>query len=226
MADIIYPEPTWTTPQNTVCSISYLRDFGVTPYILMGVFLRLLQYHFSSVANISSPYLANSIWSEDEETSKLVIKTGSVTNGNNVSQIPAIYVGMTSVRATKMGVLVGDSTPLARSSNGYLNKRDHHKMLAGGARILCISKSQDEAFLMAEEIFYRMMTYAPKIRDDIGVGAFNVSEFSPAKPTRIYGGEEVFFASVVLKWDNLHKWSLVAEAPSIKRLHMQHTTNI
>ena len=226
MADITYTEPTWDIPQNTVCGISYLRSFSITPYILMGVFLRLLQYHFSSVLNISSPYLQYSLWDPDPESTKIHIGTGSSVDRNVVSGMPAIYIGMDNTKSTRMSVLVGDSTPLVNNSNGFMGKRDHQKLLSGGARILCISKNQDEAFLMAEEVFYRMMTYAPKIREDIGVGSFGVDNFSAAKPTRIEGGEEVFFASVMVKWENMHKWSLVAEAPTIKRLHTQQTVTI
>ena len=228
MAQQTYNEPVWgTTPQPTFCVISYLHAFGIMPFIMLGVLTNLLRYQFMSTDNLASPYMKHLIWAADPETTKITIIPGMDTDLNHVSANPRIHIILDPTKTRRVGALTGDSTPLAANEHGYVGRRDYNKYLTAGARIICLSQVESESQLMCEEVFSRMLVYAPKIREDIGVGMFKVDGMYPPKSkTDREAGVKVFYSTVQVSWETLYKWSLVAEAPTIKRLYQQHTVSV
>jgi hypothetical protein len=57
-----YPEPKWCTPQDVNEGCSSLVATGPSPMVLTGVFIRLIQYHFSDPNNIQNENLKGYIW--------------------------------------------------------------------------------------------------------------------------------------------------------------------
>lgn len=62
-----YPEPEWCLPQEALEPCSSFWFVGPSPFSLSGVFLRLLQYHFSDPANIEEPLLKDYIWTPSDK---------------------------------------------------------------------------------------------------------------------------------------------------------------
>lgn len=225
MAQVTYSEPTWGDPQLTYCEPSYLHALGVTPFIMLGILTQLIRYQFSTVDNIINPYLQNLIWTADRETTKVTVVPGQDVDLDTVSPGPRVHILLDPVRSNRMGALTGDSMPVGANQFGYVGRRDYQRLLMSGARIVCVSSSEVESQLMGEEVFNRMMVYAHKIREDIGVGMFKVdSLYPPRAKERPEKGIKVFFSTVQVNWDSMYRWSLVAEAPTVKRLYQrQHT---
>jgi hypothetical protein len=66
MADITYEEPKWCLSQPAEDACSTIASTGPTPFILTGVIVRLLQYHFSDPNNITKPHLKGYVWTPEE----------------------------------------------------------------------------------------------------------------------------------------------------------------
>jgi hypothetical protein len=69
-----FPEPEWCIPQEALEPCSSFWYAGPSPFSLSGVFLRLLQYHFSTPDNIEEPLLKEYIWTPSD---KGCISTGT-----------------------------------------------------------------------------------------------------------------------------------------------------
>ena len=62
----IFEEPTWGVSQDTEPDRSAFCTLGPSPFLLTGVFIRLLQYHFSDPNNIDNPTLIDYTWSPNK----------------------------------------------------------------------------------------------------------------------------------------------------------------
>jgi len=62
-----FPEPEWCIPQEALEPCSSFWYVGPSPFSLSGVFLRLLQYHFSDPRNIEEPLLKDYIWTPSDK---------------------------------------------------------------------------------------------------------------------------------------------------------------
>lgn len=63
-----FPEPEWCIPQEALEPCSSFWYVGPSPFSLTGVFLRLLQYHFSDPNNIEEPLLKDYIWTPSDSS--------------------------------------------------------------------------------------------------------------------------------------------------------------
>lgn len=77
MASTTYPEPTWCVSQDAFEDCSSIASSGPTPFILTGVLVRLLQYHFSDANNITKPQLKGYIWTDSSQ--------GCISNAGEVA---------------------------------------------------------------------------------------------------------------------------------------------
>lgn len=65
MAIIEYPEPEWGQCQPVEEACSSLVTTGITPYILKGIVIQLLRFHFGDCDNIINPALKGFMWCGD-----------------------------------------------------------------------------------------------------------------------------------------------------------------
>jgi hypothetical protein len=70
-----FEEPTWCEPQEALSDCSSLVYTGPTPFIMTGIFVRLLQYHFSDPDNIMHPALKGYTWTNSSG--------GCISSGGN-----------------------------------------------------------------------------------------------------------------------------------------------
>lgn len=78
-----FPEPEWCIPQEALEPCSSFWYVGPSPFSLSGVFLRLLQYHFSTPDNIEEPLLKNYIWTPSD---KGCLPSGNIEEGSSAEE--------------------------------------------------------------------------------------------------------------------------------------------
>jgi hypothetical protein len=81
-----FPEPEWCITQEALEPCSSFWYGGPSPFSLSGVFLRLLQYHFSTPDNIEEPLLKEYIWTPSD---KGCISTGTPEEGSSAEESSA-----------------------------------------------------------------------------------------------------------------------------------------
>lgn len=228
----IYPEPTWGTPQLAIEPASSLCASGITPFILTGILVRLLQYHFSDPNNIVRESLHYLRWYrecadgivDDSGTAlqRLYIDVGYQLNLANAEQRPGIFVKREPVTTRRISIEQGDSvTTHIKSRIGSFQGKIFQKILEGAFSLICIGTSGAEADLLGEEVFDRMLYFAPKIEEDIRIGMFTVKSLSEVQELT-NGAKKAYYTVVRLEWASHRRWTLVAEAPILKRIRMTY----
>ena len=231
-APVRYPEPTWGTPQLAVEPASSLCASGITPFILTGIIVRLLQYHFSDPNNIVRESLHYLRWYRDCEESivddngyklhRLHVDVSYQLDLARAEQRPGIFVKRENVKTRRIGVEKGDSvTTHIKERIGSFQGKIHQKILTGNFSIICLADSGAEADLLGEEVFDRMLFFAPLIEDDIRIGQLQVESLSDVKENNS-GANKSYYTVVRLNWATHRRWAIVAESPILKRVRMTY----
>lgn len=223
MAIVLLDEPVWGDSQLVEDDCSSLVSSGVTPYVLTGILIRLLRYHFADSNNISIESLRGLTWKEDCAESSMHIGAGYEFTPGVVQQRPAIYVKREAVSSKQVGLLKGDSTVTALNQiTGLFEGSKHQKQLQGVFSLICVGTLGLEAELIGEEVYYRMLHFAPKIQDDIRVSSFRVRSLSEIKTIKNTPGQ-LYYTVVAIDWNLIHRWRIVPIAPVLKRTHLGYT---
>ena len=77
-----------------------------------------------------------------------------------------------------------------------------------------------EAELLGEEVFMRMLRFAPVIRKDIGLGLLQVESLSELQSMQKGAKGHYYTVQVNIRWSHMVRWSLIADAPVLKRLSL------
>lgn len=213
MALITYPEPTWTTSQDAVPPMSRLRTLLPTPLILTGVIMNLMRLHFADTDNLENALLTPLQWHPDARQTRIYIDASENQRLDVVESVPSVYVKRADVTVERIGIGKDDV-----SVSGSSSRPLYQKKLDGIFRIEIESRVKLEAEMLAIEIFMRMLRFAPVIREDIGLGLFQVRSLSEVRAFSKGANATVFRAQVSLGWAHTARWSIVADAPMIKRL--------
>jgi len=228
---ILYPEPIWTTSQPAYEPCSALAATGTTPFILTGILIRLLQYHFSDPANIINPSLRIYRWKEN--CNEAIVGPDNVPlvgihvgvsyefNPAGVQQRPAVYVKREPITVQRVAVFKGDrSVPAVSEVSGVYQGARYQKTIDGRFSLIVIATSGTEADLLGEEVFYRMLYFAPIIMDDIRIGQFTVEGMSEVKDLDGQDGTKSYYVVVSIYWAQIVRWAAIAETPILKRLRL------
>jgi len=255
---VIIEEPCWTSvdkAQRTSVPCSSTVATGMRPYIITGMIIQLLKYHFSDPNNIMTGELEGLLWSDvaacqtvEENTSDSSGSSGSACaedqpepapansrtlwiGGNHDlnlgmgSQRPGIFVKREKVSTKRVTNQKGDATVSSvQQSEGIVRGKKYLKELTGRFSIICVGLSGAEAELLGEEVFYRMLYYAPKIEDDFPLGRFSVNGLTEVTKLDAGAGEptNAYSAIVQLSWGLIETWRLVSEAPLLKRTSLNY----
>jgi hypothetical protein len=281
MAVIEYPEPTWGQCQPVEEPCSSLVSTGITPYIIKGIVLQLLRFHFGDCDNILNPALKDFIWCGDSrdqshcdfdgdgepdggattpgvphcdgdsdngtgacatgpiiepdpddpnseprypepvgEGCNLFIGGSGDLNFSQVGARPAIFVHLSSTSNKRVTALKGSSYPAAKNAvTGQVDGSKHANQLKGSVKIIVITTDQATTELLASEVFYNMLHYAPIIEDKFRISRFSCTNLNEA--TKVSQGEQTtgWQAVVNIVWDQIHTWALKQEAPLLKRFY-------
>lgn len=229
---IVIPEPDWGTPQLAVEPCSSLVASGITPFILTGILVRLLQYHFSDPDNIVRESLRYLRWNRDctetildengEPLQRLYINVSYQLDLANAEQRPGIFVKREPVTTRRIAAEKGDSvTTHIKQEVGSFQGKIYHKILEGAFSLICIGNSGAEADLLGEEVFDRMLFFAPMIEDDIRIGQFAVNALSEVQELK-NEAKTSYYTVVRIQWASHRRWALTAIAPVLKRIRMTY----
>jgi hypothetical protein len=209
---------------------------GISPFVLTGILVRLLQYHFSDPANIIHDSLRRYRWKADCNE-VIVAPDGTALGGiyvgvsyeftpAMVQQRPGLFVKREPLTASRVSALKGDSTVVhIKGQTGVYQGTEHQKQLAGRFSIICAGANGAEADLLGEEVFYRMLYFAPLIKEDIRIGYFAVESLSEVKDLE-NDGVHAFYTVVGIAWADVPRWAVVPETPVLKRLHWTATATV
>ena len=215
MAMVTYPEPTWTVSQDATPATSRLRTLTPTPVVMLGVMVRLLQMHFVDANNIESTLLKNLLWHPDAKQTRIMIDGSTNYRADVVESSPTIYVKRSALSISRVGVGEDDVAVQGSSSTPL-----HQKRVDGIFRIQISSRVPMEAELLGEEVFMRMLRFAPVIRKDIGLGLLQVESLSELQSMQKGAKGHYYTVQVNIRWSHMVRWSLIADAPVLKRLSL------
>lgn len=229
----VLPEPEWTTPQHARESCSSLVASGITPFILTGILVRLLQYHFSDPNNIARESLQYLRWrrrcneaivnDEEQALSNLHIGVSYQMDLASASQRPAIFVKREPVETRRVSQEKGDAVTTHMSSDlGVLQGKKYQKILEGAFSLVCLGNSGAEAELLGEEVFDRMLYFAPKIEDDIRIGQLTVKRLGAVQQVKAKEPRTGFYTNVRIQWAAHRRWILAAQTPVLKRIQFTY----
>ena len=234
-----FPEPEWGIPQEAYERASSFEAGGPNPFILSGVFQRLVQYHFSSSCNIEEHLLKEYIWtpssqcckvSDGEDSgegasqaippSRLLIKQSYSMLGPEVQQIPTILIKREPFGTDRISFQ--DASLPGLNNKGVYEGRTHQVNIQGKHSIICKGGSGAEAELLGQEIFYRMLHYQQVIKKDFRLGHLMTRGVSDVK-TRNDESRPTFYTVVSIEWAYVYRWLVIPESPIVKRVAFGYT---
>jgi len=215
MAVIAYPEPTWGVSQQAVPERSRLRTLTPTPVILTGVMVNLLRLHFVDASNIENTLLSYLLWHPDVRQTRIYIDSSENKRKDVVESVPNIYIKRGAVSAERIGVGVDDAAVHGSSSEPLYQKK-----VGGIFSIRIESRVPMETEMLGNEVFLRMLRFAPVIRRDIGLGLFQVASLSEVQAMTGKAEGTLYVAVVAVNWSHVVRWSVVEDAPVLKRLSL------
>ena len=155
-------------------SISTLCTAGLTPRVISGLLIRLLQNHFSSADLIMDPKLQQYLWTQNSLTSKIRIIPNANFDPKSAGQYPAVIVGRGALESKRF--VMNDRTQLASGDaeaqmKGYARyTRFHHVSFT----ITVISEALGEADDLATEVFDTLTYLSPVMTEKLPFHDFQV----------------------------------------------------
>jgi len=235
----VYPEPVWTFPQEALEPCSSFFYVGPSPFSLTGVFLRLLQYHFSTPDNIEEPLLKDYIWSpsdkgclpttdygasSSEESSvasqvvpgsRLLIRTSYSQDPAAAQQLPGLYVKREAFYTEGISLL--DRSLPGLNSRGVYEGTEHQVNVIGAHSLICRGGSGAEADLLGQEVYFRMLHYQQVIKKDFQLGRLQAKSVSEVRQ-QPEQAKSAYYSVVRMEWAYVYRWLVIPEAPILKRL--------
>jgi len=215
-----FPEPTWAAAGQTVDQdSSALLSLKASGLRITGMLIRLLQMQFSSATNITNPQLRSLVWTEDPATAKVYI-AASYSRQETDGTRPALFVRRQPVTASEMGLrptVAGGPFPDQVTGPAYAAS------LSGQHNIICEGRTGDQAEALAEEVFYRMLMFAPVIQDDLRLSRFTVPGYSDIKERTQGEGKQAvksFFSIVTIAWSTILQWNLTEQSPPFRQMYL------
>ena len=237
-----FDEPTWGLSQDTVPDASAFCRLGPSPFILTGVFVRLIKYHYSDANNIDNPVLKGYIWTsnqscDDQEqvivnpdtgqdetitvpASNLLVGTNFGEDFDAANTRPAIFVR----RETFQTVPVANRNEILGGINCGQPVRGQQMLMRinGAHSIICAGLTGAEAEQLLEETYFRMLQYMSVIRDDFKLAALTVGAGSPVETADLGGGKKTFYCSFNINWAYVYRWTLIRINPEFRRTLIEY----
>lgn len=231
-----FTEPEWGIPQEAIEKCSSFHTGGPSPFLLSGVFLRLLQYHFSSANNIDEHLLKGYIWTPSTgvcaETvvggeggssqiipgSRLLIRP-DYSQAGPAGQLPAIYIKREAFKTNKVSLGNKELTSLSRA--GLYEGETYRINITGSHTIVCAGATGAESELLGQEVFFRMLHYQQLIKKDFCLGSLQVLGVSDVK-ARKETAKTSFYTVVRLEWAYVYGWKVIPESAAVKRIAFEY----
>lgn len=235
----LYTEPDWTTTIKTRPEDvpDYFTNNRVTPTMITGAILRMVQAQFASADHISDPMLKNLVWvpatpgtvpangtvpnDTDAETSPILIEAGFKLDRTQIDKLPAILVYRGPYTPQAASPMRGHQNTDVNKQGLYLGEQ-YTWWIEGFTRICVVDTAQMGTDRLVDEVAFRFIEYAPVMRSDLNLGNLAVVKVDTATPLDNSG--RGFFANIQIAWKIWHNWTLTSTAPILKKIRMTTDT--
>lgn len=211
-------------PYNVDATVSSLNSTGLRPHTLTGIILRLLTRAFSVAAGIQHPQLKGYIWTNNPETTKILIAPVWRWNTPGMGARPALLVKRNALRPRQLGLadgqaviggLNGDKIPVNEEPIAQVG-------VVGSHTVFALSKNPAEAEWLSTEVAIRLIQYAQAIQNEFGFNRFRVAEIGAI--SKLEESSEHFAVPITVAYMYMDAWRIVSESPLLKRLVLQTST--
>ena len=218
------PEPIWELDpdkvQKTYDCCSAVCNNRLTPTVVTGILLRLLQAHFSSADYIMDDKLAPLVWTDDDfldGTGSSPIHIGPLYgyDAAHLQTRPALLVFRQQLGAQKLPM--GSKTVTSLDANGNYSGEKMVVPLTCTHGIRCTAKTSFAAERLGEEVFYFMLELSYAIKQDFPFSTFDAKGLTPPRMLQEESNEN-FYADVIVDWKHMYGWTLAPIAPILKKV--------
>jgi len=176
-----------------------------------GVFIQWLRQHFTDAENITHAQLQDNLWTNDVETTKILI--GDVWNWkpDDTGRRPAVLVRRGKWQLIARGIDNRKMVSVNRGNNCCDNRVEEHiAMLEGSHVFFCISNHPGAVELLADEVAKELLQFAPKARKYFNFLRLNLSEHG--EPSVLEESEQHFVVPLVMTYGAQYVWRLCPES--------------
>ena len=217
-------EPPWeqdiAAVQKAYKAGSALCNIRVTPSIVTGILLRIIQSHFYDPENIRDKKLKQLVWHDDNPSqdtiqSQLLIGPLYQYDKRQLQERPAVLVFRQQATTSKFPMESKTLTSL--SDNGNFDGEKYVMPVTCTHIVRCCAKTAFAAERIGEEVFYRLLEYTPSIKEDFPFSKFDVVALT-APSEIVEDANENFMVDVAIQWATIHGWTLMPIAPILKKV--------
>jgi hypothetical protein len=195
------------TPFSAFCSM-----LG-RPQLMTGLFVDILQRHFTDDANIEEPDLRQLIWQPDERT-HILIETAYRWRPELTQKRPAVIVKRNAYANVRMGI--GDR----RLGPSVDEVGDPHYVTywSGSHTLFCLGSSGAIAELLAAEVQRELTEFGPIIRQVLGL--FRVQVMQIGAVSILEEAQENFVVPVTVGYAYEERWAIREQAPRLANVSL------
>jgi hypothetical protein len=189
--------------------LSSLCNLVPRPLLITGILVQWMRLHFTEQANIENPFLHEALWTEDLETSGIVIDSVFKWNPAQTEKRPSIVVKRGPWKVLRYGIddrkMVG-ATP--KSVGGACCKpcRCHNTMYQGSHTLFCIAGESAEVEILAAEVYRELVQFGPVAREVFNLLKFVVSDIG--EPAILEEATENFVVPIVVSYGAQDVWQI------------------
>jgi len=232
-----YSEPEWGVTQDVTGDPSRFCSVPISPFVLTGVFIRLIQYHFSTPDNISNPALKTMLWTPNNSCNP--VPSGSAEDSPSIpptvvwvdseysesvagtNRRPSVLVKREPVSSQPMS-LRSEVLPGKDRRTNTVRGKQMLREIQGKHSLICTGTTGASADVLAQEVFERMSAYAPVIREEFNLGMLNVKGFGEVSSQDLSGGKKAYYAVVSVSWAYAERWCVVSLGPNLRRILLSY----
>lgn len=182
------------------------------PQLLQGFLISWLTQHFSDADNIEHTELKEYLWTDDFETSKILIDSHTRWDAKSLEERPAIILKRNALKNIQLGIADRHfpyaSTGVESFTTGW----------SGSHTIFCIARSGAEAELLGTEVAHEIMEFGWTLGRELDMYKLRVAQIDEAH--KLEEAAEHFVVPVVVVYAFPESWSVAPDAPIIKTINL------
>lgn len=189
-------------------------------YYLDQLLINVLRQYFSRPAQNLIPALSHLQWVADSADGAAVnsptalrIEQWATWNPANADNVPAVIIRPNDIGFSKIGIANRHASPAVHFQG---SDEFYTKVAAGSHRIMAVSRSANEAHLMAISIADHLQSFSQQIRRVIQLDACEVSQVG--SPRKFRELPHTFASPVNLEYGFFQTWSITPAAPRLNRV--------
>lgn len=200
------PDPQFRPqPPSSLCSL------GLRPHLMTGILRHIMGEHFAQRENIEEPALQDILWRAGN-VGNILIESITRWKPSELGERPAVIVARGDWRPER---LFPDDQygSTAQGDPIFLN------IMHGEHTLFCISKSGEEAEILAAEVYNELSGFAHLIRRTL-----NLTRFAMAGLGRIFEIEEAtenYAVPVDVAYANQNSWTIHEHAPKLRSIDLK-----